>query len=190
MNQVRRGAARVTACLAALALSGCTIVRPLIDREMADAPHAACAAVNGEHPLLMRARAGVPAEQVEAGAPSQCFALHEEGEDGRRRAWTGGALTPGRTLIAIHDAGDQDCKGRFTHLTVTGGSAGAGQLELATWDLAARPGHMRRHSWERGFTQRTLGLASLDHPTMAPVGARIRVLAGSFDPAHLCFKSY
>lgn len=174
---------------AALALSGCTLARPLIDREMAKAPHTACAAVNGEHPLLMRARAGVPADQVEAGAPTQCFALYEENE-GRRRAWSGGALQPGRTLVAIHQAGETDCKGRFTHFTITGGSAGAGQLDLATWDVAARPGHLRQHRWERGFAQRTLGLASIDHPTMAPAGVRIRVLDGSFEPANLCFKRY
>jgi hypothetical protein len=175
--------------VAAVALSGCTIVRPLIDREMAKAPHAACAAVNGEHPLLMRARPGVPADQVETGAPAQCFALFEE-QDGRRRAWSGGALQPGRTLIAVHEGADADCKGRFSHFTVTGGSAGAGQLELATWDPAARPGHMRQHRWERGFAQRSLGIASIDTPTMAPAGVRVRVLAGSFDPASICLKSY
>jgi hypothetical protein len=185
MNKLRQSSALV----AALALSGCTLARPLIDREMAKAPNAACAAVNGEHPLLMRARAGVPAEQVEAGAPSQCFALFEE-QDGRRQAWSGGALQPGRTLIAVHDAADADCKGRFTHFNVAGGSAGAGELELETWDVAARPGHMRRHRWERGFGQRNFGLASIDHPTMAPAGVRIRVLTGSFDPANICFKSY
>ena len=41
MNQVRRGSAFVVA----LALSGCTIARPLIDRDMSKAPRAACAAV-------------------------------------------------------------------------------------------------------------------------------------------------
>lgn len=185
MSLLKRGSALV----AALALSGCTIVRPLIDRDMAKAPNAACAAVNGEHPLLMRARAGVPAEQVEAGAPTQCFSLHEESE-GTSRAWSGGALQPGRTLIAIHQAGDVDCKGRFTHVTFTGASPGAGELEVATWDVAARPGHMRKHRWDGGFPRRNLGLASIDHPTMAPAGIRIRMLSGSFDPADICFKSY
>ena len=175
--------------VAALALSGCAVVRPLIDREMAKAPHAACAAVNGAHPLLMRARAGVPADQVEAGAPTQCFALLEE-QDGGRRAWSGGALQPGRTLVAVHQEAEADCKGRFTHFTVAGGSPGAGQLELTTWDPVGRPGHTRQHRWERGFAQRTLGIASIDTPTMAAAGVRVRVLAGSFDPANICLKSY
>ncbi len=134
-------------------------------------------------------RGSTPSETVEAGAPSQCFALFEE-SDGRRQGWSGGALRPGRTLIAVHQAGDTDCKGRFSHFTVAGGSAGAGHLELATWDPVGRPGHSRQHRWERGFAQRTLGVASIDHPTMAPAGVRIRVLDGSFDPANICFKSY
>ena len=181
MNQVRRGGG---ALVAALALSGCTIAKPLIDRQMAEAPNAACAAINGHHPLP--ARTDASASQA---APAQCFALHEE-VDGRRQKWSGGPLQPGRTLIAIHQAAAEGCKGRLTHLTVTGGSRGAGQLELATWDSIARPGHSRQHRWERGFAQRTLGMASIDSATMAPAGVRIRALAGSFDPANLCFKSY
>jgi hypothetical protein len=186
MNQVRRGSALVLA----LALSGCTIARPLIDRDMSNAPIAACAAVNGDHPLLMRPRPGAAADTVEAGAPPQCFVLAEELEDGRRHKWSGGPLRPGRTLIAIHQPGELDCKGRFTHLTLTGASAGAGQVELSTWDVAARPAHKRAMGWNRPFGARTFTLGSIDNPTMAPAGARIRVLEGSLDPASLCFKSY
>lgn len=179
MNRIGRGAS--TALV--LALGGCTIARPLLDRQMADAPVAACASVNGAHPLAA-AGGGTP------DGPPQCFLLFEEGEDWKRAKWSGGALRPGRTLIAIHKGGEKKCQGRFTHLIVTGGSAEAGQLELATWDVAARPGHMRGHRSERPFAQRTFGLASIDSATMYPVGARIRVTKGSFDPAGLCFKSY
>jgi hypothetical protein len=186
MKQVRRGGALALV----LVLSGCTIARPLIDRDMSKAPRAACAAVNGDHPLLMRPRPGAPADTVEAGAPSQCFVLAEELENGRRQAWSGGPLRPGRTLIAVHQPADPDCKGRFTHLTVTGASSGAGQAELATWDLAARPGHSRPVRWEGAFAERTFALASIDNTIMGPAGARLRVLEGSFDPANLCFKSY
>jgi hypothetical protein len=83
--------------LLALALSGCTIARPLIDRDMTKAPRAACAAVNGDHPLLMRPHAGAAADTVEAGAPPQCFVLAEELDNGRRQKWSGGPLRPGRT---------------------------------------------------------------------------------------------
>ena len=186
MNQVRRG----SAFLLALALSGCTIARPLIDRDMSKAPHAACAAVNGDHPLLMRPHAGAAADTVEAGAPPQCFVLAEELDNGRRQKWSGGPLRPGRTLIAIHQPADPDCKGRFTHLTLTGASAGAGQVELSTWDLLARAGHVRPMRWDRPFGARIFTLGSIDSATMNPAGARIRVLEGSLDPANLCFKSY
>lgn len=177
MNLFRRGG---SALVAALALSGCTIAKPLIDRQMADAPDAACAVANGQQ---------APQIVAPSGPTAQCFALHEE-VDGRRQPWSGGALQPGRTLLAIHQAGVEGCKGRFTHLTVTGGSPGAGQIELATWDMIARPGHSREHRWDRGFARRTLGMASIDSVTMAPAGVRIRALAGSFEPASLCFKSY
>jgi hypothetical protein len=177
MKQVRRG----SAVLLALVLGGCTIARPLVDRDMSKAPRAACAAVNGAHPLTVR---------PDASAPPQCFVLAEELENGRRQAWSGGPLRPGRTLIAIHQPGGAGCKGRFTHLTVGGASAGAGQLELATWDGAARAEHRRVERWERAFGERTIGLASIDSAIMTPAGARIRVLEGSFEPAHLCFKSY
>jgi hypothetical protein len=175
MKQFKRGG---SALVAALALSGCTIAKPLIDRRMAEAPNAACVAVNGRQPVVEGAAAG-----------GRCFALHEE-VDGRRQPWSGGALQPGRTLLAIHQPGTSGCAGRFTHLTVTGASPGPGQLELATWDMLARAGHNRQHRWERGFAQRTLGMASIDSATMTPAGVRIRALAGSFDPANLCFKSY
>jgi hypothetical protein len=175
MKQFGRGGIAV---VAALALSGCTIAKPLIDRQMANAPNAACVAINGQRLVAADAAAG-----------AQCFALHEE-VDGRRQPWSGGALEPGRTLLAIHQPATSGCAGRFTHLTVTGASPGPGQLELATWDILARAGHNRQHRWERGFAQRTLGIASIDSATMTPTGVRIRALAGSFDPANLCFKSY
>jgi hypothetical protein len=177
------------AFLLGLMLSACAIVSPLVDRSMGDAPNAACAAVNGDHPLVMRPRPGASPAAVEAGAPEQCFALAEELADGTRRAWSGGALQPGRTLIAVHRPGG-DCGGTFSHLSVTGASAGAGSAELATWDQHGRTGHQRVVRWNRGFESRSFALASVGSAIMSPAGARIRVIDGSFDPASLCFKSY
>ena len=157
----------------ALAATGCSLAAPLYDRQMADAEHQACAAVNAAPP---------------AGA-TQCFALYEEDAQGRR-AWSGGALTPGRTLIAVHNVAAPGCAARHTHLTVTGAAPAAGQLELAVWDGMARPGHSRIATWGSGFSQRTIALAGIDHVTLMPAGARVRVLEGSFDPANLCFKGY
>jgi hypothetical protein len=170
------------AVLLALLAGGCGIVSPLYDRQMADAPLAACAAVNGAHPLAAPAGAST--------AP-QCFTLFEETGDGSRRPWSGGALTPGRTLVAWHQPGaGPGCAARFTHLTVTGASPGAGRAELATWDPVGLPGHQREVRWGRAYQARTFALASIDHATMIPGGARIRVLEGSLDPASICFKGY
>ncbi len=159
--------------LLALAAAGCSLAAPLYDRQMADADHQACAAVNAPAP---------------AGS-AQCFTLFEEDGEGRR-TWSGGALTPGRTLIAVHNPAIAGCAARHTHLTVTGAAPGAGQMELAVWDGIARPGHGRTATWGAAFPRRTLALASIDHVTLLPAGARIRMLDGSFDPAELCFKGY
>lgn len=161
------------AVLLAIATSGCSIAAPLFDRQMANADDQACAAVNA------------PAT---AGA-AQCFTLLEE-DAGGRRAWSGGALTPGRTLVAVYNSAVPGCAARHTHLTVTGSAAGAGRMELAVWDGMARPGHSRVATWGTGFSRRTLALAGIDHVTLLPAGARVRVLEGSFDPADLCFKGY
>jgi len=161
---------------------GCSIVSPLHDADMIDAVHQACVGVNGPNPRAAAAGA--------AAAP-HCFMLLEEDAAGNRRDWSGGPLTPGRTLVAWHQpARDKSCAARFTHLTLTGRSDGAGRAELATWDPAGRPGHQRTVRWERPFAERTFGLASIDSVIMAPAGARIRVLEGQFDPANLCFKAY
>ncbi len=168
MQLGRAGGATLVAMLA----SGCAIVGPLYDRQMHDAPRSACIALD------------------EAPAPTQCFALIEEWANGTRREWSGGTLQPGRTLLAIHQAGRAGCGGRFSHLTVTGSSDRVGQAELATWDGIGRPGHSRRVRWNAPFVGRTYALASIDSVMMAPGGARIRVLDGSFDPASLCLKSY
>ncbi len=178
-----------------LMLSGCAvvgpIVGPLLDSGMNDAPHAACAAINGEHPRIMRPRPGAAPESVEAGAPAQCFVLAEELADGSRRAWSGGALRPGRTLLAIHQPdADSECAGTFTHLTVSGAAQGAGRAELSAWDMHARPGHSRAISWSRSFARRDFALASIGSTLMNPAGTRIRVIEGNFDPANLCFKSH
>ncbi len=159
--------------LLAVATAGCSIAAPLYDRQMADADHQACAPVNAP-PV--------------AGETS-CFTLLEEDGQGRR-GWSGGALTPGRTLIAVHNPAAPGCAARHTHLTVTGAASGAGRMELAVWDGMARPGHSRVATWGTGFSRRTLGLAGIDHVTLMPAGARIQVLEGSFDPASLCFKGY
>lgn len=157
----------------AIATAGCSLAAPLYDRQMADADHQACAAVNAPAPP----------------GSTQCFALYEE-DSGGRRTWSGGPLTPGRTLIAVHNPAAPGCAARHTHLTVTGSAAGAGRIELAVWDGMARPGHSRIAGWRAAFPQRTLVLASIDHVTLMPAGARIRTLDGSFDPASLCFKGY
>lgn len=158
----------------ALWLGGCSLAAPLHDRQMADAEHQACMTVNA------------PA----AAGAAQCFTLFEE-DGGGRRAWSGGALTPGRILVAVHaPAAAPSCAARHTHLTVTGSTSGAGRLELATWDGMGRPGHARIATWGAPFAQRTLALASIDNVVMMPAGARVRVLDGNFDPAGLCFKGY
>lgn len=161
------------ALLLAVATAGCSLAAPLYDRRMADADHQACAPVNAP-PV--------------AGA-AICFTLFEEDARGRR-SWSGGALTPGRTLIAVHNPAAPGCAARHTHLTVTGAAADAGRMELAVWDGIARPGHSRVATWGAGFAQRTLALASIDHVTLMPAGARVRMLEGRFDPAELCFKGY
>jgi hypothetical protein len=168
--------------LLGLLAGGCSIVSPLHDRQMLDATYAACVGVNGTHPRS--AAAG-------ATAAPQCFSLFEETADGQRRAWSGGPLTPGRTLVAWHQPGaDASCAGRFTHMTLTGASTGAGRAELATWDPIGRPGHHRQVRWGRGFADRTFALASIDAVTMAAAGARVRVVEGQLDPQNLCFKRY
>lgn len=176
------------AFIVGLMLSACAVVGPLTDRTMTDAPHQACAQVNGIVPS-----GGGPAGTIgEVSAPpvvpAQCFALAEEAA-GVRREWSGGALEPGRTLIAVHRAGP-GCGGTFSHLTVSGASAEAGRMELATWDLHARPGHQRVVEWREGFGDRSFALADIGSVLMNPAGARITVQEGAFDPRTICFRSY
>jgi hypothetical protein len=159
--------------LLAIATAGCSIAAPLYDRQMADADHQACAPINAPP----------------AAGETSCFNLFEEDSSGRR-AWSGGALTPGRTLIAVHNPAAPGCAARHSHLTVTGAAPGGGRMELAVWDGMARAGHSRVATWGTGFPRRTLALAGIDHVTLMPAGARVRMLEGSFDPASLCFKGY
>jgi hypothetical protein len=168
------GKGRAAAALALFGLAGCAVVSPLLDRDMSKAPNMACVAVNGRSP---------------AATAAQCFVLAEENVDGRRQRWSGGALAPGRTLVAVLQPGPA-CGGTLSHLTVTGSSPGAGRAELSTWDAVGRPGHRREVQWRQGFAERTLTMASIESATMNPAGARVRITEGSFDPASLCFRSY
>ena len=163
---------RLAVCMT---LSGCAVVSPVIDRDMSHAPNAACATLDRDAALVQ--------------APANCFALAEEDESGRRQAWSGGALAPGRTLIAVLQPGT-GCAGTFSHLTLTGASPGPGRAELSVWDLHGRIGHARTATWGSGFARRTLALAGIETTILSPAGARIRVTEGRFDPAQLCFKSY
>lgn len=163
------------AAVLAMAAAGCAIVSPLWDRRMADAPRAACAEI------------GAAADAAER----QCFALYEEGPRGVEAEWRrGGAIEAGRALVAIHRPGVAGCGGRFSHLTVEGSSPGAGAVQLSTWDPLGRPGHGRSVTWREGFAARGLALASIDHATTLPAGARVRAEAGRFVPTRLCFKGY
>jgi hypothetical protein len=188
------------AFLAGLALCGCAVVGPLYDRQMADARHQACYD-------FTRAQDWTFAE----GQAPQCFAIAEEREvDGRlvRSAWTGGPVTPGRTLLAVYNGAERRCSGErgpidpntppdrptmFTHLTVTGSSDGAGAMRLETWDRIGRPNMGEGHrdvAWQAGFAGRTFALADIGSVLVNPGGARIRVTEGALAPTQLCFKSY
>lgn len=186
------------AFLLGLLVSACAVVAPLYDRHMGDAPVAACGAINGPAPL------GEPdagqREQTGArlAAMKQCFTIMEEAPGARPKAWQGGPLRQGQTLIAIYRR-EPGCFGRpgdrtgpriFSHATLTGSSDGAGEAELSTWDSLGRPGHARTLRWNRPFAGRTFALAGIGSTVMNPDGVRIRVTRGSLDPAHLCFKSY
>lgn len=190
------------AFLLALTVGACGVVAPLVgplyDRRMDDAPVAACAAINGPAPL------GEPSAEQRAqtgsgpAAMKQCFTLVEELADGGRRAWQGGPLREGQSMVAIYKR-EPGCFGRpddtagprmFTHATLTGSSPGAGEAELSSWDLHGRAGQARKLRWSGPFQNRTFALAGVGSANMNPDGLRIRVSQGSLDPAHLCFKSY
>ena len=181
------------AVLLTIVAGGCAVVGPLYDRSMADAPHAACAAVNGP---IMAEPGTEPGNSMDAGSgaaagprfPAQCFDLSVTEADGVTSSWGGELLTPVRTLIAIHRA-VPGCTGKFTHLTVDGAARGPGRMELATWDLHGRPGHQRTIRWSDGFAHRSLVLADIGSALMNPAGARISVQEGAFDPRSVCFKS-
>jgi hypothetical protein len=190
-----------------LLLSACAVVSPLLDRSLAEAPFAACGAINGPPPLgppnaQQRARTGAQPKPM-----TQCFALFRDVQNGPDTKWAGGRIEAGETLLAVYTGG-KGCFGLpddltgprvFSYLTVTGSSDGAGKAELSVWDVAGRalyvPGggdttSQRTIEWPRAFRDRTFSMANAGGVLQNAAGARIHMVSGSFDPAHLCFKGF
>ncbi|MEA3011651.1 MAG: hypothetical protein QOD42_196 [Sphingomonadales bacterium] len=140
------------------------------------APLAGCAVFG---PELDRAMDDAPA--IACAEPSGFLVLAPD-----QRSWVpfGAAAIPAGTEVLALPGGT----GRYTHVVLTGDSAGAGAMQVAVPDSLARGDRGRILRWRaprQRWTVANIGTA-LHHPA----GVRIAVLAGEVRIDRVCFKSY
>jgi len=140
------------------------------------APLAACAVIG---PELDRAMDDAPA--FACAEPSGFLILAPGG-----RSWVpfaAAAIPAGTEILALPGG-----TGSYTHVVLTGDSAGAGAMRVAVPDSIGRGDRGRILRWQ-GPRQRWT-IANIGTAVHHPAGVRIAVLEGEVRLDRVCFKSY
>jgi hypothetical protein len=140
------------------------------------APLAACAVIG---PVRDRAMADAPASAC--AEPAAFLALAPDG-----RSWLpfeGATIAAGTEVLAM-PAG----AGNFTHVVLTGDSAGAGAMRVAVPDAFGRGDRGRTLRWREARQRWTVG--NVGTALHNPAGVRIAMLEGAVRIDRICFKSY
>ncbi len=160
--------------LALVPLTACVLAGPLVDRQMDDAPYAACTRFVPD---------GAVAGQI------QCFALLERGPSGGFVSRASSHLQAGDEVFAVKSAAPE-CTRAFSHLVVGGDTVGPGEMTIEVPDAVGRPAIGRNVDWEEARTGRRWAVADIDTPLHIPNGVRLHLLEGEVHLTSLCYKSY
>ena len=166
---------RSVASLLALApLAACVLAGPLADRQMDDAPYAACTRFTAE---------GAPTGQI------QCFTLLERGPNGGFVPRASTRLQAGDEVFAAKSSAP-GCTNAYSHLVVGGDTTGPGEMRIDVPDAVGRGTIGRTVDWEEARTGRRWAVADIDTPLHLPGGVRLELLEGEVHLTSLCYKSY
>ena len=163
--------------LALVPLASCAVVGPLVDRQMDDAPYAACT------------RFATDSAPVEAAQETQCFALLERGPTGGFVARASPHLQAGDEVFAAKSSA-AECQRNFSHLVVGGDTTGPGEMRIEVVDAVGRGSVARTVDWEEARTGRRWAVSDIDTPLHIPGGVRLELLEGEVRLTSLCYKSY
>jgi hypothetical protein len=162
------------ALLALVPLASCALVGPLVDRQMDDAPYAACTRFESD---------GALAGQI------QCFALLERGPNGGFVPRASSHLQAGDEVFAAKSAAPE-CQHAFSHLVVGGDTTGPGEMRLEVPDAVGRGPIGRTVDWEEARVGRRWAVSDIDTPLHIPGGVRLEMLEGEVQLTSLCYKAY
>lgn len=160
--------------LAFIPLASCVLAGPLVDRQMDDAPYAACTRFEPD---------GAVSGQI------QCFTLLERGPNGGFVPRASSHLEAGDEAFAVKSSAPE-CTRAFSHLVVGGDTTGPGEMTIEVPDAVGRPAIGRTVDWEEARTGRRWAVSDIDTPLHIPGGIRLHLLEGEVHLTSLCYKSY
>lgn len=155
----------------ALAVSACSVVGPLTDRDLSKAPDLACTRL----PAI-------------ADAP-QCLTLFTRGAGGETQPWTDGHLSAGDRVFAVKSS-DAACQIEYDNLLLVGDTAGPGRMRLGFADAIGRSDIVEDFQWKRARTERRWVLRDVDTPYHIPGTARIEMIEGDARISRVCIGGY
>ena len=161
---------RMFAMLAVAPLASCSVVGPVVDRSMDDAPRMACA------------RFAEP-------ATPQCFNLYRSGARWEPVTAEAAELRAGDELHAIKST-DPTCAGEFTHLAVAADTNGPGAIRLEIPDAVGRQTVGRTFRWRQARAGRRWAVEGIDTPLHIPGGVTVKLLEGEARLTAICYASY
>ena len=161
------------ALMALVPLASCALVGPLVDRQMDDAPYAACTRFEPD---------GALSGQI------QCFALLERGPNGgfvprasrtSRRATRSSPPSPRRPSARA-----------LSRTSSSAAATGPGEMTIEVPDAVGRAAIGRTVDWEEARTGRRWAVSDIDTPLHIPGGIRLHLLEGEVQLTSLCYKAY
>ncbi len=161
---------RVIALTMIMPVAACAVLGPVVDADMEDAPHQACARF-------------AEAQPPEAG---QCVSVQLRTADGRWQPFAG-TLSAGEQLLAVPSAAPQCTHGNYTHFVLEGESA-AGAMTVAVPDGFGRGDRGRSFAWRQPRSRWTAD--NVGTTLHLPAGARVSLSEGQVRLSSACFKSY
>jgi hypothetical protein len=154
--------------LAAVWLTSCTIVGPVVDPALETAEERACL-------------------DMQAASANSCIQIFRRNPQG---GFSPAELTTLQAGDEIFASKSSECAGTFNRAVVIADVQGPGSATLAVTDAIGRQTPQKRFSWDESRAGKRMVVNAIHTPLQIPGNVHFTVHEGTVDVRNICFANY